>query len=143
MGKFLTPLRVEQVSEATATEPAVWRLTEPLIYESCKLGLIIVDKGTLTNFASVPRLPLSYWLFGGRSNAPAALHDPLYGPEHDTGRGIKVNRLQADNLLFESTVDSMPVDGYSLESIIKRQLVYAMAGCIWIGVRLFGWRHWK
>lgn len=143
MGKFHTPLRVEQVSEATATQPAIWKHLEPLIYESGKLGIVIVDRDKLTDFASVPRLPFSYSLFGGRSNAPAALHDRLYDPEHDTGRGVKVTRLQADNLIFEATVDSIPIEGYSFKSILKRVVIYVLAGMIWAGVRLFGWSYWK
>lgn len=142
MGKFLTPLKVEQISESTGTKNALWRLTEPLIYESDKLGLVIVDRGTVTDFASVPRLPISYWLAGGRNNAPAVLHDNLYG-KRDTGRCRKVTRLEADNLIFEAILDSYEPDGYSIKSIMKRRLVYALAGATWFGVRLFGWMYWK
>lgn len=143
MGKFHTPLRVEQVSEATSNAPSIWKFLEPLIYESSKLGLVIVDRNELTNFASVPRLPFSYWLFGGRNNAPSALHDNLYGPDHDTGRGVKVTRLQADNLIFEAILDSLPDEGYSIKSIMRRQAAYLLAGATWLGVRLFGWMYWK
>lgn len=143
MGKFITPLKVEQVSEATATKNALWKLTEPLIYQSSKLGLVIVDRDKITDFASVPRLPISYLLAGGRSNAPGVLHDGLYDPEHETGRGLKVTRLQADNLIFEATLDSFPVEGYSVKSILKRQLVYLLAGVTWLGVRFFGWLYWE
>ncbi len=143
MGKYHTPLKVEQVSEATGTLPSVWQFLEPLIYESRKLGIVIVDRGKLTNFASVPRLPISYLLFGGRNNAPAALHDNLYDPEHDTGRGIKVTRLQADNLIFEATVDSFEFDAYSFKSISKKVMVYFLASVTWASVRLFGWHYWK
>lgn len=143
MGKFHTPLRVEQISEATSIAPAVWKFSDPLIYESSKLGIVIVDRNELTNFASVPRLPFAYWLMGGRSNAPAGLHDKLYGPEHDTGRGKIVTRMQADNLIFEATVDSLEIKGYSLKSIIMNLAVYVVAGLTWVGVRSFGWLYWE
>lgn len=72
---FLTPLRVEQVSEAAGT----WRLLEPLCYVSPIFGgLIVVPAGFVTDFASVPRLPFSYWLFGGVGQAAAVVHDYLY-----------------------------------------------------------------
>lgn len=142
MGRFITPLRVEQVSEATLTKNAVWRLTEPLIYESDKIGLVIVDRDTVTDFATVPRLPISYFLAGGRSNSPAVLHDHLYG-QKNTGRCKQISRLQADNLIFEAILDSLPDDGYSVKSILRRQLVYVLAGLTWLGVRSFGWMYWK
>lgn len=81
MGKFLTDLKVNQISESDGRKNAVWKLTDPLIYESEKIGLIIVDRGTVTDFATVPRLPIAYLLAGGRSNAPGVLHNGLYDPE--------------------------------------------------------------
>lgn len=142
MGKFITTLKVEQVSEATGSKNALWRITEPLIYESDKLGMIIVDRGTLTDFASVPRLPITYLLAGGKSNAPGVLHDNLYGT-HNTGRDREVSRLQSDNIIFEAILDAYSPEGYSIKSILMRRFVYLLAGATWLGVRLFGWRFWK
>jgi len=142
MGKFITQLRVEQVSEATSMKPAIWRLTEPLIYESSKLGLIIVDRGIETDFASIPRIPIAYLIAGGRNNAAATLHDNLYGT-HNTGRDFPVTRLQSDNLIFEATLDSFPSEGYSLKSIIMRPAAYFLGGVQWAFVRCFGWAFWK
>lgn len=127
MGKFITTLKVEQISEATTHKNAKWRLIEPLIYESKNIGLVIVDKGTVTDFASVPRLPISFLFAGGRSNAPAALHDHLYAER-------RVSRLKADNLIFEAIIDSSPND---------KMLAYSLAIVTWLGVRLFGWIYWK
>lgn len=127
MGKFITPLRVEQVSEATEHGNSIWKLLDPLIYQSDRLGLVIVDSGTQSDFASVPRLPISFLFAGGRSNAPAVLHDDLYNKK-------TVTRLQADNLIFESIVDSLPNN---------KMLAYAVAGVTWLSVRLFGWAYWR
>ena len=70
---FLTPLRVEQVASGW------WRLTSPLAYYSEMLEqVIVVPEGFCTDFASVPRLPIAYWLFGSRANAPAVTHDFAY-----------------------------------------------------------------
>lgn len=135
MGKFITELEVKQVREG------LWELTEPLIYESSKLGLIVVDAGTRTDFASVPRLPVAYLLAGGRANASATLHDSLYA-QHNTGRCRGVSRLEADNLIFEATLDSLPDEGYSIKSLVMRRFVYLLAAAQWISVRVFGAWYW-
>lgn len=142
MGKFVTELKVKQVSEATSSEGAIWELTDPLIYISNKLGMIIVDEGIKTNFSSVPRVPILYLASGGRNNAPAALHDVLYSKAHDTGRSLIVTRLQADNLFFEAILDSLPTEGYSLRSIVMRILSYPLAAASWLFVRVCGWYYW-
>lgn len=127
MGKFITTLKAEQISEATAHHNATWKLLEPLIYQSNRLGLVIVDSGTESDFSSVPRLPISFLFAGGRSNAPAVLHDDLYNKK-------TVTRLQADNLIFEAIVDSLPNN---------KMLAYAVASVTWLSVRLFGWAYWR
>lgn len=142
MGKFITELQVKQVSEATYKDNAIWELTEPLIYESDKIGLVIVKRGVRTNFSSVPRVPLLFLFAGGRYNTPAALHDKLYDRNHQTGACLTVTRLQADNLIFESILDSLPTEGYSLRSILMRILSYPLASISWLFVRCFGWRYW-
>ena len=119
----------------------LWELTEPLIYRSSKLGLIAVDQGLQTDFASVPRIPIAYLIAGGRTNASSTLHDSLYA-NHDTGRGKPITRLQADNLIFEATLDSFPSEGYSLKSILMRPAAYFLGGIQWLFVRAFGWRYW-
>lgn len=143
MGKFVTELKVKQVSEATYKDNAIWELTDPLIYQSEKIGMVIVDSGVKTNFTTVPRVPVLYLFAGGRNNSPGALHDKLYSKGHDTGRSLIVTRLQADNLLFEATVDSFPYDGYSLKSIVMRILSYPLAAISWLFVRCFGWAYWQ
>ena len=79
MGKFLTKLRTEQVSEATPYSRAKYKLTDALVYESTSLGgLIVVPGGFITDFASVPRVPIAYLVTGGLGNSAACLHDFLY-----------------------------------------------------------------
>jgi hypothetical protein len=83
MGRFLTPLRVELI----AHDPAKWKLTDPLIYDSKTVGKIIVPEGYVTDFASVPRVPIAYLLTGGLAHAAAVVHDYLYTSPHETGTG--------------------------------------------------------
>jgi hypothetical protein len=73
MSYFITKLDVERVDDAN------WQLLSPLVYVSDHLGRTVeVPQGFLTDFASVPRLPLAYALFGGIAQAEAVVHDYLY-----------------------------------------------------------------
>ena len=56
----------------------IYVLTEPLIFQSNVMGLIEVPAGFNTDFASVPRLPLIYAVWGDRAHREAVLHDYLY-----------------------------------------------------------------
>jgi len=54
-------------------------LVEPLVYYSALLELLVtVPAGFVTDYASVPRAPLTYWLFGGVGDEAAVVHDFLY-----------------------------------------------------------------
>ncbi len=55
------------------------KLVAPLEFYSAKFDrTFIVPAGYITDLASVPRLPVIYWLFGGTSDEAAALHDWSY-----------------------------------------------------------------
>lgn len=77
MAKFLTVLRLEKLEEAESAGRGLWLVLAPLIYESDVLGKIEVPAGTTTDLASVPRIPLAYWLTGGAAEASAVVHDYL------------------------------------------------------------------
>lgn len=140
MGKFLTPLKVELIQH----EPALWKLTEPLIYDSNSLNsLIIVPAGTITNFASVPRIPIAYMITGGIGNAAATLHDWLYTNPHYSGVGLGiVTRKQADKVLLGAAIDGMRIEGDGLGTAIYNQINYLRAKMMYLAVRLFGAGHW-
>jgi hypothetical protein len=71
-------------------------LSSPLVYHSDVAKQIIVAPfGFSTDFASVPRMPLAYLLFGGVATEPAVIHDYLYA----TG-GLP--RHMADAVLLEA-----------------------------------------
>lgn len=74
MAAFLTPL------DARAEGDDHWRLLAPLRYQSDVpgVGVLEVPSGFLTDLASVPRLPLVFWLVGDRAHQPGAVHDWLY-----------------------------------------------------------------
>lgn len=58
-----------------------WQFTAPMVILVVLDGLsylIRVPDGFVTDFASVPRIPLAFWLFGGIGDYAAAAHDWLY-----------------------------------------------------------------
>ena len=117
--KFLTQLKVELIDQGKG----LWQLTAPLVFWSGFFGQEIeVPKGFVTDFASVPRIPVAYLLAGGDFQAPATLHDYLYR------HGI-VTRAIADGILSEACVVS---------GVPTWRTFIA-----WLGVRLFGWAHYK
>jgi hypothetical protein len=74
---FLTELTASKVKEASPAGRARWKLLTDLGYHSKLHGMIVVPAGYITDFASVPRLPLAYWLTGDTAHASAVVHDYL------------------------------------------------------------------
>lgn len=72
MQRFPTPLQVELQTDHT------WRLLAPFSYLDPDHGRIDVPAGFETDFASVPRLPWLFVLFGDVGHAAAVIHDRLY-----------------------------------------------------------------
>lgn len=110
MARFLTPLNVECINDDK------WKLLAPLRYQSDIAGAITVPSGFETDFASVPRIPLLFLLFGDEAHQAAVVHDYLY-------RYAVVERKVADQVFREA----MSISGVSW----KRYPMY------W-GVRIFG-----
>jgi hypothetical protein len=103
----------------------VFKLHEDLIYYSELLGTdIIVPKGFETDFASVPRLPFIYSLFGDRAHHESVIHDYLYRtlPHICT-------REQADKVF--------------LEAMTIREKNWFIRESMFIGVRFGGKSSWK
>lgn len=143
MGRFITELNVQDVGSG------YYKLLSPLIYESKNVGLIIVPAGFKTNFASVRRVPLVYMIFGGRGNKEATIHDWLYTPPHAAipGSDIRIDRTTADRVFRGAryVCDRVAMEEYEqvgIVSVLKNVWAYIGAWCMWVAVRLFGWRHW-
>lgn len=114
---FQSRLKVEQVDDSH------WRLLEEFKYDSDVAGArIIVPAGFVTDFASVPRVPIAFWLVGDTAHAAAVVHDWLY----TTGIFPKET---ADGVLYEAMrVSGMPA--------WRCRLIY------W-GVKFGGWHAWE
>jgi len=73
MSKFLTGLDI------ALNDNGIWVLRSPLIYQSDILCCDVeAPTGFQTDLASVPRLPIVYWFWGGRAHREAVLHDYLF-----------------------------------------------------------------
>lgn len=90
MSEFKTKLRVE-------SDGKYWVLFEALVFDSDIIaGIVKVPVGFRTDFASVPRIPFIYSLFGNQSHSAAVIHDWLY-----SGQEL-ISRKTADLIFKEA-----------------------------------------
>lgn len=82
----------------------------------------IIDAGFLTDFASVPRVPVAYTLFAGRAKKSAVLHDWAY-------QNKPFSRLECDKM-FLCAMEAQGLNWFT------RQAMYR-------GVRLGGAAYWN
>lgn len=112
---FLTALTVRAITDKK------WQLTEDLLYRSAALGLIKVPSGFVTDFASVPRLPLAFLVAGDTGHAGAVVHDYLYTTK-------TCSKAEADRVFLEAMKSSG----------VASWRAYIMYGA----VSAFGWVAW-
>ena len=112
MNRFPNPLQAELLPDRKT-----WRLLALFSYLDPDHGLIEVPAGFETDFASVPRWPLTFALLGSYGHAAAVIHDWLY----TTG---ELSRPDADRVFHEALRSSG----------IARWRAWLM----WAGVRVSG-----
>lgn len=78
MALFLNTIKVELTGTISAADRELWRVLEDFAYVSDLVGVIIVPKDFMTDFASVPRLPFVFLLTGNTAHRAALIHDYLY-----------------------------------------------------------------
>ena len=123
MSRFLSELdaRLKNGSDT------VWVIKAPLLYRSdvlVKHGYkpgIEVEEEFETDFASVPRVPLFYALFGDKAHREAVIHDNLYRSDSSP----VVSRAIADKIFLEAMKD-------------RGKSYFVRYGMYW-GVRAGGW----
>ena len=118
--RFDTPLIAKELNEKE------WQLMAPLLATiwGDHNFYVEVPIGFVTDFASVPRLPFIYTLFGGKAKKPATLHDYLYA--HGS---TPLDKKIADEVLFAAMV----TNGNNW---------YQRWG-FYLAVRIFGGTHFK
>jgi len=122
MPKFSGPLRVNHIPESP-----FWEIAYPLSYTSDLLAdKITVPKGFITDFASVPRLPFVYLMFGGTSHRASVIHDALYRKDIDVPE-----------------VDQKTADAIFLEAMETNDDGWISRWGKWLGVRVGGCTSWK
>lgn len=121
---FLTGLFVEHL------EGKFWKIDKPFIYYSKFLDkTIYVPVGFVTDFASVPRLPLAYLFTGNTGHWEAVLHDQGY-------RWNKLSRKNSD-LLFKE-IGYVRSDMRNNQSFFNKKGREIRNNSMYLGVRLFG-----
>jgi hypothetical protein len=79
LSKFITALVVECIDDTAAQGRGFWKVMQPFTYQSDILGkTITVEPDFITDYASVPRVPVLYFLFGDTTHKAAVLHDWLF-----------------------------------------------------------------
>lgn len=115
---FLNTLQTEEIGDVGGR--AIYRLLDDLVYQRDNEHLIIIPKGFQTDFASVPRVPIVFMLYGDRAHHESTLHDYLYR----TNSIPIVTRAEADN--------------YFKEAMISRGKSWGIYYPMYLGVRLGG-----
>lgn len=119
--KFTTALQLERLEDVSRDGRGTWLLLGPLGYQSELIGLVTVPAGFVTDLASVPRLPVAFFLAGGLAHAAAVVHDWLY-TTHQT------DRATAD-AVFREAAQACGVSAWR-------------AYLMWLGVRAGGASSW-
>lgn len=116
MSPVRSQLRVEAVDDTH------WRLLESFTYDSeVAKARITVPAGFVTDFASVPRLPLAFLLTGDTAHMAAVVHDFLYS--------IKIFPRETADAVFYEAMRATGVPAWR-------------AYLMWLGVRVGGQIRW-
>lgn len=126
MSRFLTPLDARKLAPGPNGR-GTYKLLAPLVYQSDLLGkTLAIPFGFVTDYASVPRLPLMFMVAGDTAHEAAVVHDWLYTVHAIDGR--EIDRDLAD-AVFREAVEA--VEGSRI-----------LASVMWAGVRLGGGSSW-
>lgn len=118
MSGFLTKLWLEHVDGRT------WVVCAPLRYQSDLLnGVVVVETGTDTDLASIPRLLWRILPSSGKYNPAAVIHDAGYRGTLRTEDGQRINLIKrlCDRVFLEAML-SCGVNGW-----IARQMYRAVS----------------
>jgi len=82
----------------------IWELEAALRFWSAELKCYVqAPMGYQTDFASVPRVPVAYWLYGGRAHHEGTLHDWAFCKDAINPRtGKPFTFMEANDLFLEA-----------------------------------------
>ena len=128
--KFLTLLTGDWITDK------LFKLSSNLEYQSEILGgKIIIPKGFVTDFASVPRIPIIYMLFGDRAHHESVPHDFLYQTHQ---ADVYTNESVAKVCVSKSMADKV-----FLEAMKARGKSNFIAKFMYFGVLIGGYSSYK
>jgi len=116
MVTFLTQLRVEVINDIT------FQLTSDFYVMLECIEEVVIPEGFVTDFASVPRLPIVYLAVGNKGHKAAVLHDWLY----QTGKYSRAN-----------------CDSYFYHALREAGVSYFHAWAMYTAVRLAGGKYYN
>jgi hypothetical protein len=99
---FLTPIRVEKTFFRD-----IWTLLHEFWYHHAPTETIDLDvtvtvpAGFMTDFASVPRLPLIYYVCGNQAHEASVVHDYLYSLDSMP----LVDKNTADRIFYDAMIE--------------------------------------
>jgi hypothetical protein len=112
MGTFHTPLIVEKLDDCEN-----WKVASEFQYTTASGKIIVIPKGFITDFASIPRGLWNIFPPTGKYGKAAVVHDFLY-------RMTKMDRKEADEI-FLAAMEDLGVN------VVTRKIIYR-------AVRVFG-----
>ena len=125
---FVTPLRIEALCGPDGMPLCnrdgrrLYKLLDRLVYWSASLDYpVVVDAGFVTDFGSVPRIPIVFDALGEIAQEPYVIHDRMYSKRD-------YPRETADSVLLEG-LEAVGV------SAPQRRAIY-------LGVRIGGGSHY-
>lgn len=121
MGQFTTNLTVQLINDSANSGRGQWQVVAPITFVSSIGVEFTVPVGFVTDFATIPRIPIVFDVFGDSAHGAATLHDWLYTAK-------PVPRPIADRVLLEA-MECTGITKY------KRTVIY-------VAVRLFGRFFW-
>ncbi|MCC7310789.1 MAG: DUF1353 domain-containing protein [Sulfuritalea sp.] len=112
-----------------------WELLSPFVTivnpHTPEQRIIRTQPGFMTDFASVPRLPLVYLAYGNKAHLPAIPHDQLYREG-----GTEADRGFADNVFLHGMLGTVVPSG-------DNSLTEDDARAMYAAVRMFGGQHFN
>mgnify|MGYP001582945821 CR=1 FL=1 len=130
--KFLTSLDGRWLDDKR------FMLLADLIYQSNLLkGSFVIPKGFVTDFASVPRVPVAYTLFGNRAHHESVPHDYFYQTH-------RLEEIKCGDLLQKNTtIGKATADKIFLEAMEARGKSKFVRYAMYWGVVLGGYSSYK
>lgn len=130
--KILSALSVDMLGKRH------WRLSEDLFYEIDGQKMM-VPSGFEHDFASVPRLPILYSVFGDSAHVAAVIHDYMY--QHHRECLILEGGVNKDSIVFNYVTRQYADAVFRAAAELSEGKTKAYL--MWLGVRAGGQVYWE